>query len=161
MTTSTDVRWLTGEEQQLWRSWLRLNAQLGATLAREMQDDAGLSEPDFEVLVNLTDSPDGRVRVTDLAYQMLWERSRVSHHVTRMERRGLVEKAGCKEDGRGAWVQITPAGRKAIEKAAPGHVEGVRRLVFDALTPEEVRTLTTLVGKLQTQLDSDSPCPTS
>src|SRR4051794_39843448 len=141
MTTNTDVRWLSGEEQRLWRGWLRLNAQLGATLAREMQDDAGLSEPDFEVLVNLTDTDVGRLRVTDLAYRMLWERSRVSHHVTRMERRGLVEKANCQEDGRGAWVQITPAGRTAIEKAAPGHVESVRRLVFDALSPEEVGTL--------------------
>ena len=107
---STDVRWLSAEEQRLWRRWLRLNATLNATMHREMQDDSGLSSPDFEVLVNLTDSPEGRVRVSDLACQMLWERSRLSHHVTRMERRGLVRRAGCAEDGRGAFIEITDAG---------------------------------------------------
>jgi DNA-binding MarR family transcriptional regulator len=157
MSTSTDVRWLTTEEQRLWRGWLKLNAQLTATLAREMQEEAGLSSPDFEVLVNLTDSPEGRVRVTDLATQMLWERSRVSHHVTRMERRGLVQRANCKEDGRGAWVEITATGRTAIEKAAPGHVETVRRLVFEALSPEEVRAFTRLVEKIQASAADGAP----
>jgi DNA-binding MarR family transcriptional regulator len=157
MSTSTDVRWLTTDEQRLWRGWLKLNAQLTATLAREMQEEAGLSSPDFEVLVNLTDSPEGRVRVTDLATQMLWERSRVSHHVTRMERRGLVQRANCEEDGRGAWVEITAAGRTAIEKAAPGHVETVRRLVFDALSPDEVRAFTHLVEKVQARAAAGAP----
>jgi DNA-binding MarR family transcriptional regulator len=156
MTTSTDVRWLTTEEQRLWRGWLRLNARLSATLAREMQDDTGLSSSDFEVLVNLTDSEDGRVRVTDLASQMLWERSRVSHHVTRMERRGLVQRVECKEDGRGAWVVITPEGKTVIERAAPGHVAAVRRLVFDALDPDEVASFSALVEKLQAHADADA-----
>jgi DNA-binding MarR family transcriptional regulator len=158
MSTSTDVRWLTTEEQRLWRGWLRLNARLSAQLAREMQDADGLSSSDFEVLVNLTDTPEGRVRVSDLAAQMIWERSRVSHHVTRMERRGLVQRVECKEDGRGAWVVITPAGETAIQKAAPGHVASVRRLVFDALTTDEVATMSALVEKLQAQVDR-APCP--
>lgn len=154
---SSEVRWLTDEEQCLWRGWLQLNSRLAATLQRELQDDAGLSNPDFEVLVQLTDSPDGRVRVSDLAAQMLWERSRLSHHVTRMERRGLVERAGCTEDGRGAWVALTPQGREAIEQAAPGHVETVRRLVFDALSPEEVDTLHALVDKLSASVAHTEP----
>jgi DNA-binding MarR family transcriptional regulator len=99
------------------------------------------------------------VRVSDLATQMLWERSRLSHHVTRMERRGMVERAECVEDGRGAFVAITPAGRAAIEQAAPGHVRTVRRLVFDALTAEELRTLSTLVDKMLVRLDGEAPCP--
>ena len=147
------VRWLDAHEQHLWRGWLRLHAQLNAALQRDMQEDAGLSTPDFEVLVNLTDTAAGRVRVSDLASQLLWERSRVSHHVTRMERRGLVRRVECAEDGRGAWVEITAAGRTAIEKAAPAHVEAVRRLVFDPLSADEVGTLSALVGKLQAQLD--------
>jgi DNA-binding MarR family transcriptional regulator len=151
---SSEVRWLSPDEERLWRRWLQLNARLNATLQREMQDDSGLSSADFEVLVNLTDNPDGRVRVTDLASRMLWERSRLSHHVTRMEGRALVQKVECKEDGRGAWVVITPSGRTAIEKAAPGHVETVRRLVFDALDDAEVATFTTLVDKLQAQVDA-------
>ena len=151
---SKEPRWLSADEQRLWRRWLRLNATLGATLHREMQDDAGLSNPDFEVLVNLTDNPEGRVRVSDLASQMLWERSRLSHHVTRMERRGLVRRAGCAEDGRGAFIEITPAGRATIEQAAPGHVEAVRRLVFDVLTDEDAAQLAHLVDKLLAKVDA-------
>jgi DNA-binding MarR family transcriptional regulator len=158
---SKDVRWLNDEEQCLWRRWLRLNAQLNATLQREMQDESGLSSPDFEVLVNLTDSPEGRVRVSDLACQMVWERSRLSHHVTRMERRGLVRRAGCAEDGRGAFIEITAEGRTAIEQAAPGHVETVRRLMFDVLSEDDTVQLERLVAKLLAGLDAveGSPVP--
>ena len=135
-TMSSDVRWLSAQEERVWRRWLTLNARLSATLHKELQDDAGLSMPDFEVLVHLTDSPQGRIRVTDLAKALQWERSRVSHHVTRMERRRLVQRVECAEDGRGAFIVITPQGRAAIEQAAPGHVNAVRRLVFDALSDE-------------------------
>src|SRR3954470_19977072 len=110
----SDVRWLTAQQEHLWRSWLTLNTKLASTLHRELQEDAGLSMQDFEVLVHLTDNPEGRVRVTHLAGLLQWERSRGSHHVTRMERRGLVERVECSEDGRGAFVVITPQGRAAI-----------------------------------------------
>ena len=156
---SSDVRWLTAEEERVWRRWLTLNARLSATLQRELQDDAGLSMPDFEVLVHLTDSPEGRVRVTDLARLLQWERSRVSHHVTRMERRRLVRRVECAEDGRGAFVVITPQGRAAIEQAAPGHVNAVRRLVFDALSPEEVDAFATIIEKALAQLDNPTGGP--
>jgi DNA-binding MarR family transcriptional regulator len=150
---ASDTPWLSDQEQHVWRGWLRLNAELSAVLQRELQDDAGLSMSDFDVLVHLTDDPHGRVRVTDLARLLLWERSRVSHHVTRMERRGLVERAECAEDGRGAFVAVTPAGRAAIEQAAPGHVRAVRRLVFDALSSEEVVRLGSVVDKVLARLD--------
>ena len=150
---SSDVRWLTAEEERVWRRWITLNAQLSATLQRELQHDAGLSAPDYEVLVHLTDSPSGRVRVTDLARLLQWERSRVSHHVTRMESRRLVQRVECAEDGRGAFVVITPQGRAAIERAAPGHVNTVRRLVFDVLSPEEIDALAKIIDKTLAQLD--------
>jgi DNA-binding MarR family transcriptional regulator len=153
---SSEVRWLTAKEERLWRRWLTLNARLSATLHRELQDDAGLSMPDFEVLVHLTDSPHGRMRVTDLARLLQWERSRVSHHVTRMERRRLVQRVECAEDGRGAFIVITPQGRAAIEQAAPDHVTAVRRLVFDALSPEEVDTFATIIEKTLAQLDNQA-----
>ena len=150
---SSDVQWLTAPEQRVWRRWLTLNARLSATLQRELQDDAGLSMPDFEVLVHLTDSPEGRIRVTDLARLLQWERSRVSHHVTRMEGRRLVQRVECTEDGRGAFIVITPQGRAAIEQAAPGHVKTVRRLVFDALSPEDLDAFATIIEKALAQLD--------
>jgi DNA-binding MarR family transcriptional regulator len=151
---SSDVRWLTAEEERVWRRWVTLNARLSATLQRELHDDAGLSMPDYEVLVHLTDSPAGRVRVTDLARLLQWERSRVSHHVTRMESRRLVQRVECAEDGRGAFVVITPQGRAAIERAAPGHVNTVRRLVFDVLSPEEIHALATIIDKALAQVDT-------
>ena len=153
---SSDVRWLTAQEERLWRRWLTLNARLSATLHKELQEDAGLSMPDFEVLVHLTDSPEGRMRVTDLARLLQWERSRVSHHVTRMARRRLVQRVECAEDGRGAFIVITPQGRAAIEQAAPGHVTTVRRLVFDVLSPEEVDAFATIIEKALARLDNQA-----
>jgi DNA-binding MarR family transcriptional regulator len=149
----SDVRWLTAREQHLWRGWLKLNAELASTLQRELQQDAGLSMPDYEVLVHLTDNPGGRVRVTELAGLLQWERSRVSHHIKRMERRGLVERAQCSEDGRGAFIVITPQGRAAIEEAAPGHVMAVRRLMFEALSEEEKVALAAVIDKLLARSD--------
>ena len=153
-----EVRWLTAQEEHLWRGWLKLNTDLATTLQRELQQDVGLSMPDFEVLVHLTDNPEGRVRVTDLAGLLQWERSRVSHHVTRMEGRGLVARVECSEDGRGAFVVITPQGRAAIEEAAPGHVRAVRRLMFDALSEEETAALAAVIDKLLARLDH-TPTP--
>ena len=156
---SSDVRWLSAEQERVWRRWVTLNARLSATLQRELQDDAGLSMPDYEVLVHLTDSAEGQVRVTDLARLLLWERSRVSHHVTRMESRRLVRREECAEDGRGAFVVITPQGRAAIEQAAPGHVNTVRLLVFDALSPEEIDAFATIIDKALAQLDNQAGRP--
>ena len=144
--------WLSADAQYLWRQWLRLNAELPGVLHRELQADAGLSLSDFEVLVTLTDTAEGRVRVTDLARALSWERSRVSHHVTRMERRGLVERSECRDDGRGAWVVLTEQGRSAIERAAPGHAATVRRLIFDGLTPEELTIMTGVIDRVLTRL---------
>jgi DNA-binding MarR family transcriptional regulator len=153
---NSDVHWLTAKEQRVWRRWLILNGRLSATLHKELHDDAGLSMPDYEVLVHLTDNPEGRIRVTDLARLLQWERSRVSHHTTRMERRRLVQRLECAEDGRGAFIVITPQGRAAIEQAAPGHVTTVRRLIFDALTADEIDALATITDKALTQLDNQA-----
>jgi DNA-binding MarR family transcriptional regulator len=147
--------WLPAEAQQLWRRWLRLNALLPGVLHRELQADAGLSLPDFDVLVQLTDSPEGRVRVSDLARRLHWERSRVSHHITRMERRGLVRREECRDDGRGAWVVLTEQGRAVIEQAAPAHVATVRRLVFDALTPQEAQVMAEVIEKVLARLEGE------
>ena len=148
-----EVPWLAAHEERLWRGWMRLNAELSATLQRDMQSGAQLSMSDYDVLVHLTDSREGRLRVSDLARLLQWGLSRVSHHVTRMERRGLVERSECAEDGRGAFVAVTAAGRAAIERAAPGHVAAVRQLVFDVLDADDVAGLTAIVDKMLARLD--------
>jgi DNA-binding MarR family transcriptional regulator len=150
---SEEGPWLAHADEVLWRRWLRLNALLPGELHRELQADAGLSLPDFDVLVQLTDRREGKVRVADLARALNWERSRVSHHVTRMEKRGLVKREECEDDGRGAFVVLTGQGRSAIERAAPGHVRTVRRLVFDALTPDEREVMASVIDKVLDQLE--------
>lgn len=144
----TDPVWLSADQQRVWRQWLRLNRDLSAALARDMQSGSELSMADFEVLVNLTDVAEGRLRISELATSMDWERSRLSHHVKRMEARGLVSREGCPDDGRGAFVTITPSGRRAIEHAAPHHVQAVRRLVVDVLSDDELAQLGAITGKL-------------
>lgn len=150
----TDVTpWLDHEQQRIWRTFIQLHRELDVALARDLQAHSELSMADFEVLVNLTDVPDGRLRPSELASAMQWDRSRLSHHIKRMEARGLITRAGCPEDGRGAFVGITDSGRAAIEAAAPAHVRAVRRMVVDALSPEEFDQLGTLAGKLLSAIE--------
>lgn len=148
-----EPQWLSASEERLWRHWLRVGALLPGELHRELQADAGLSFPDFDVLVQLTDTDEGRVRVSDLARCLNWERSRVSHHVARMEKRGLVRREECADDGRGSFVVLTDAGRTAIEQAAPGHLRTVRRVFFDGLDAEESAVLERVLDRLLARLE--------
>ncbi|OQD57893.1 MarR family transcriptional regulator [Streptomyces phaeoluteigriseus] len=150
------VRWLTPEEQRAWRAFVRLQERLGGRLARMLQTESGLSVADFAVLVQLTDVPEGRQRFLDLARALEWEKSRMSHHIARMVKRGLVVRDECVEDGRGAFVVITDAGREAIEGAAPLHVEAVRDLFLDHVTPAELRTLAQVSERVVAKLDEDA-----
>src|SRR5918998_301255 len=118
--------WLSPEEQHAWRSFIRMHQKLSATLVRDLQAHSKLSGADYEILVALTDAPDGRQRFQDLAKAVEWEQSRLSHQIARMIKRGLVAREECAEDGRAAFVVLTPAGRKVIEAAAPQHVATVR-----------------------------------
>src|SRR5262245_29855360 len=111
---SETPRWLTPTEQRAWRSFIEMHLKLNGRLSRRLQAESGLSAADYAVLVALTDAPDGRLRFLELANAVEWEKSRMSHHVTRMAKRGLVARDDCAEDGRGAFMVITPAGREAI-----------------------------------------------
>ena len=150
------TRWLDDREQQVWRSWLQASSQLEAHLARRMQADADISMSDFAVLVPLSEAPEARLRAFALGRALQWEKSRLSHHLTRMQRRGLVAREDVAADGRGAEVVLTPAGRVAIEAAAPAHVATVRALVFDVLTEEQVRALLEVTGAVLDRLEDQS-----
>lgn len=154
MAPMTGSRWLDDDEQRAWRAFLRMQAQLTAQLSRQLQADSGLSLADYEVLVQLTDVPDGRIRPYELQRNLQWEQSRLSHHLTRMQRRGLITREECTEDGRGAFVVLTDAGRQAITAAAPGHVAAVRRLFFDGLTRDQIATLQRVSQQVLAQLDA-------
>jgi|tagenome__1003787_1003787.scaffolds.fasta_scaffold20844825_2 DNA-binding MarR family transcriptional regulator len=151
-TVSTAPRWLDAGEQAAWRAYLNMNALLTARLNKEMQDESGISISDFSVLVALSEHPEGRMRVLELARALGWEKSRLSHQLTRMQQRGLVERSNCSEDRRGAFVVLTDQGRGAVEAAAPRHVESVRRYLFDELSAEQVEALGAIAGAVVDRL---------
>lgn len=134
------TRWLTEDELRTWRSFSLMQLQLFALLGRELAGD-GLSYPDYLVLASLSDRVEHRARPVELGRELGWEKSRVSHHVSRMERRGLVERVPCATDQRGSFVAMTERGHDAIAAAAPSHVDVVRRHFVDLLTPEQLATL--------------------
>src|SRR5215212_9329430 len=146
-------QWLTDDEQRAWRGLLQMTSRLDARLNRDLQQSSGLSLADYDVLVLLTEASEGRLRVFEIADDLKWEQSRLSHHLARMERRGLVAREECTTDRRGAFVVLTGAGRSAIEKAAPAHVATVRRLVFDGLSKERVAMLESTVNEILSRLD--------
>ncbi|MEV8405774.1 MarR family transcriptional regulator [Streptomyces niveus] len=147
-----DPRWLTEAEQRAWQAYRRMFLLLNAQLARDLAQDSGLSDADYDVLSALGASPDRRRRVSELADRMLWSRSRLSHHLARMQQRGLVVREECETDGRGAVVVLTDEGTRTIEQAAPPHVESVRRHFIDLLSPEQIEAFATIgetvVGRL-------------
>ena len=145
-------RWLTEEEQRAWRGLLRMTSQLNARANRLLQDEYGISLADYEVLVALSEAPEGRLRVFEVADALAWEQSRVSHQLARMQRRGLITREGCATDARGAFALLTAGGRAAIERAAPAHVEQVRQLVFDELSHEQVSALTEITTRVLDRL---------
>ncbi|GAT69493.1 winged helix-turn-helix transcriptional regulator [Planomonospora sp. ID91781] len=144
--------WLDDDQQRAWRAYLRMQARLSAELNRRLQAASGLSLADYDVLVHLTDALDGRLRPYELQRALEWEQSRLSHHLSRMQRRGLVERQECADDGRGAFVVLTATGRQAITDAAPGHVQAVRDLFFDALGPDQVDVLRHLADRVLARL---------
>ncbi len=134
-------RWLDDDEMLAWTGYRRMRALLDLQLARDLVQDSGLSESDYDVLSTLSENEGQRMRLGDLADWMLWSRSRLSHHITRMQQRGLVGREACADDARGSMIVLTAAGLRAIVAAAPGHVESVRRHLIDHLTPDEVASL--------------------
>lgn len=136
-----EVRWLDEREARAWRGVIGVLQRLTAVLERELAQDAGLSGAEYTLLVPLSEASDGVLRARDLGRMVGWGRSRVSHQVTRMEKRGLVVREECDEDARGSMVRLTDAGRTAIVAAAPAHVAAVRRLFIDVLTDAELEVI--------------------
>jgi DNA-binding MarR family transcriptional regulator len=142
------TRWLTPTEARAWRGYRRMRGLLDLRLARDLARDSGLSEPDYDVLSTLGETEGHRMRLTELAAHMLWSNSRLSHHIVRMEQRGLVTRDPCPDDGRGSLVTLTPAGRAAIEEAAPKHVESVREHFIDLLSDDDLTTLAEITERV-------------
>lgn len=148
-------QWLSPAQQAAWRGWQRMHLQLTAKLNRQLGEDTGLSLQDYGVLVALTDRPDGRMRAFELGRELGWEKSRLSHHISRMVERGFVVREKCPTDQRGLYVAITPLGRDAIEAAAPGHVATVKSTFIDRLTPEQLHVITDVTTVVLAALEAE------
>lgn len=135
------TQWLDEEEHRTWRSVLGMHAQLMAALAQALKSDSDMSITDYEVLAILSEAPDGALRARELRNALQWEKSRLAHHLRRMEERGHVRRDLCDDDQRASVVSVTESGLAAIRAAAPVHVERVRELFFDALTPGQARAM--------------------
>ena len=136
-----DTRWLTDDEQRTWRAFLGATRQVFDELDRELQRDAGMPHTYYTILVALSEAPDRTLRMSQLADATGSSRSRLSHAVARLEESGWVRRLSCPDDRRGALATLTGEGFAALATAAPGHVAGVRRHLFDRLTAEQVDQL--------------------
>ncbi|MEV0842566.1 MarR family transcriptional regulator [Actinocatenispora sera] len=136
-----EVPWLSRDQQEHWIALIGVISTLPPALDAQLKRDAGLNMYEYQVLVQLGDSPQGTVPMSDLAMLASGSLSRLSHAVGRLERAGYVRRVVCREPGRRTAAVLTEAGRAKLEQTAPGHVREVRRLVIDALTPEQLAAL--------------------
>jgi len=140
---------VTPDEWDAWKSFLSMRRHLDTALERQLQRDADISGAEYAVLTSLFDAPDRMLRAGELGATLAWEKSRVSHQVSRMEKRGLVERRTCDTDARGTWIGITPDGSRAVLKATREHGRTLRDLFFDVVTPAELNTLQAVFDRVQ------------
>jgi DNA-binding MarR family transcriptional regulator len=136
-----EPRWLTDRESRAWRGYMQMRGLLDLQISRDLARDAGLSEADYTVLAVLSETPEGRMRLIDLAGRMLWSTSRLAHHLDRMQRRGLVRREEHPINSRARVAALTERGRLVIDEAAPHHVDSVRRHFIDLLTDQQIDAL--------------------
>jgi DNA-binding MarR family transcriptional regulator len=135
------TRWLTDAEQASWRAWIEASNTLNNQLSADLQRQHDLTLADYEILVQLSENPERRLRMSELAEATLASRSRLTHQVDRLVKRGWIERQECELDRRGSFAALTEEGWQAIVAAAPDHVESVRAYLVDALGPEEFAAL--------------------
>lgn len=152
---------LSTAELELWRSFYLMRRRLDRALDLQLQRDSDISASEYEVLISLHDAPQRRLRIKDIAQVVGWEKSRVSHLVTRMQKRGLLKKTTCDSDARSSWVGLTPGGRRAALGALRPHLAAIRRYFFDVLTESEGELLSSLSGRITEAIgcaaDEDAP----
>ena len=150
-----EPKWLSGDEEKAWRGFVALRIGLVGHLARQLAQECGITEAEFEVLVVVSEAPGQRIRSRELGKALNWERSRLSHQIARMEERGMVAREQCENDARGFDGLLTKAGLKAIQAAAPKHLEAVRHCFIDLLTPAQMKALANIADVVGEQLATE------
>ncbi|MET8453346.1 MarR family winged helix-turn-helix transcriptional regulator [Streptomyces sp. NPDC005209] len=151
------TRWLTPEEQRAWRAYIAATHLLEDAIDRQLQQDAGMPHLYYSILANLSESPERRLRMTELAERSKITRSRLTYAVARLEKDGLVRREGCPSDKRGSVAALTDEGMAVLERTAPGHVDTVRALLFDRLTPRQVEQLEEIFTGVAQGLQGEDP----
>ena len=136
----TEVQWLDDDQQQIWRSWLRATHRIQSYLDADLRLD-GLDLAEYEILVTLSEAPGKQLRMSELAHAVSQSRSRLTHTVKRLEVRGHAERTNCADDGRGVLASLTSAGINFLAQVAPGHVAAVRRILIEAVEPDDLEAL--------------------
>lgn len=149
-----DRHLLTESQMRAWRAFLGASTLVSARLNHELDEAAAISMYEYEILVRLFESEAGRVRMSQLADQVSYSRSRLTHTVGRLERAGYVLRSSCPNDRRGVYAHLTKAGYEFLAQTAPIHLDGVRRHLINRFTPSELATLTELLEKITTDADS-------
>lgn len=149
-----DRQLLTESQMRAWRAFLGASTLVSARLNHELDEAAAISMYEYEILVRLFESEAGRVRMSQLADQVSYSRSRLTHTVGRLERAGYVLRSSCPNDRRGVYAHLTKAGYEFLAQTAPIHLDGVRRHLINRFTPSELATLTELLEKITTDADS-------
>ena len=149
-----DKHLLTESQMRAWRAFLGASTLVSARLNHELDEAAAISMYEYEILVRLFESEAGRVRMSQLADQVSYSRSRLTHTVGRLERAGYVLRSSCPNDRRGVYAHLTKAGYEFLAQTAPIHLDGVRRHLINRFTPSELATLTELLEKITTDADS-------
>ncbi|MBA3528268.1 MAG: MarR family transcriptional regulator [Propionibacteriaceae bacterium] len=140
MTTDQALRWLSAEQQRIWRAYLLGSARLAEKLDADLRQ-FGIDLAEYEILVSLEEVPDHRLRMSELAEAVHQSRSRLTHTIARMEKSGLVARATCPTDRRGVWAQLTPGGMELLKTAAPSHVHAVRKHFVEAIGDQDYTAL--------------------
>jgi DNA-binding MarR family transcriptional regulator len=135
------VRWLDDDEQRTWRAFIAMQRTIHERLERQLQQDAGMPMSYYIILAMLSEAPDRTLRMSELATVSGTSQSQLSHAATRLEEAGWIVRRRCREDRRGYLATLTDAGFDVLEQTAPSHVESVRSVLFDALTPQQVEQL--------------------
>ncbi|MFI7670171.1 MarR family winged helix-turn-helix transcriptional regulator [Nocardia sp. NPDC049526] len=151
MTIVADAKWLNEREMRAWQGFLAAGALVGRQVEQHLKQE-GLSHTQYEVLVRLAAAPKGQLRMTELADALYTSKSGLNYQVTQMEKTGLVRREACPTDVRGVIANLTAAGRDLLEQIAPGHVETVRRVLIDVLTPEQQQAIAIGLGEVARRL---------
>ncbi|MFI7634795.1 MarR family winged helix-turn-helix transcriptional regulator [Nonomuraea sp. NPDC049400] len=147
-----DPRWLDETEMAAWRAFLSTSHLLERRIEEQLKASAGLTHPQYEILVRLAEAPGRQMRMTELSRGAVVTKSALTYQITQLEKAGLVERATCPSDERGVLAVLTDAGMRCLEQVAPGHVEVVREYLIDRLSREELQAMTTAMQKTEAVL---------